>query len=161
MNNFWTSDLHLGHKGIIKYRKEFKTMEEHDNYIIDKILSLPKKAVLHIVGDFIFDGKHYEEYIKRLSQKKCRIKLIMGNHDSLKLYKEKIFEIQLPIYSFKNIWVSHIPIHPNELRKKNGNIHGHLHKEKINDKRYFNVNIDVNNYDFVSLNTLKEYFIKN
>lgn len=160
-DNLWTSDLHLGHKAIVKYRSNFKTMKEHDDFIIEKIINLSKKCVLHILGDFLFDGPHYNEYIERLSKKKCRIKLIMGNHDSLKLYKEDIFELQLPLYSYKGIWISHAPIHPQELKGRDGNIHGHLHKEKLKDKRYFNVNIDVNNFEFVPLNTIKNYFEKN
>ena len=152
-------------------------METHDNFIINKILELPKRVVLTVIGDFLFDGPHYDEYIERLSKKKCRIKLIMGNHDSLKLYNSELFEIQLPLYSYKNIWVSHAPIHPDELRGRLGNIHGHLHKEvvqkdaiklkygglvhenvRVPDERYFNVNIDVNDYEFVPVERIKEHF---
>lgn len=168
--NFFTSDLHLGHKAIPKYRESFKDMKEHDDYIINKILELKKRDILYILGDFLFDGEHYDEYIERLSKKKCRIKLIMGNHDSMKLYKEDIFEMQLPLFSYKNMWISHCPIHPQELRNRAGNIHGHLHGDvvwkdslsyldggQIQDNRYFNVNLDVNDYEFVKLETIKEY----
>ena len=65
-------------------------------------------------------------------------------------------EIQLPLFSYKGIWLSHCPIHPLELRGREGNAHGHLHLEKLNDKRYFNVNIDVNNYEFVTFDKIKE-----
>ena len=55
---------------------------------------------------------------------KCRIKLVMGNHDDHRLYKESIFEMQLPFFSYKSYWISHCPIHPQELRNRKGNIHG-------------------------------------
>lgn len=164
MQSLLTSDLHLGHKAIIKYRPQFKTMKDHDDFLIDQILKLDKRTVLTILGDFLFDGEHYDEYIQRLSKKKCRIKLVMGNHDSLKLMKEPIFEIQLPLYSYKNIWVSHCPIHPDELRGRLGNIHGHLHNEVVVDRllspdnRYFNVNVDVNSFKFVEFEKIKEMF---
>ena len=156
--NYYSSDLHLGHKNILKYRTQFKSLEEHEDTIINKILSLGKRDILYILGDFIFDCPKYEEYIEKISKKKCRIKLVMGNHDSLRLHKEDLFEIQLPLFSLKNMWVSHCPIHPQELRGRQLNIHGHLHgdvveKEIYNgyfkDERYFNVNLDNNNFEFV------------
>jgi len=172
---YFTSDLHIGHNSIFKYRNRFKTSEEHHEYMISKIEELGKRDVLIVLGDFLFDSKKYEEHIKRINNCKCRIKVVMGNHDSLKLYKEPKLEVQLPLYSYKNIWVSHCPIHQDELRDKKGNIHGHLHLSKITipekvwtdvsehfidlpDERYFNVNIDVNDYEFVKLNTIKEHF---
>lgn len=171
---YFTSDLHLGHKNIIKHRPVFKTLEEHDNYIIDKILSLGKRDVLMVLGDFMFESPNFNEYIERLKNKKCRIKLIFGNHDSLKLLNyPELFEVQLPLYSYKNYWVSHCPIHPDELRRRYGCIHGHLHLSKVQkyipegytfrkelDNRYFNVNIDVNEYDFVNFEEIKKYFNK-
>lgn len=179
MQKLFTSDLHLGHRAIVKYRDRFSSMEEHDDYIIDKILGLSKRTVLTILGDFLFDGPHFDSYIERLSKKKCRIEVVMGNHDSLRLYSplNLHLEIQLPLYSCKNFWISHCPIHPNELRGRIGNIHGHLHKEIVTiekyadiyggiitekklipDNRYFNVNIDVNDYEFVRFETIKERF---
>jgi len=162
-----TSDLHLGHNAIYKYRDRFKTRVEHDRYILDKIKSLSKRDILLVLGDFLFDCVDYEKYIQELSEAKCRIKLVMGNHDSLKLYKEDCVDVQLPLYSYKNMWVSHCPIHTQELRGRLGNIHGHLHLEHVKighnqfsgkDKRYFNVNIDVNDYEFVRLETIQEHF---
>ena len=148
----------FGHKVICKYRDVFSSPEEHDTSIIDKILALPKRTVLIVLGDFLFDGDHYDSYIKRLSKKRCRIKLVMGNHDSRKLYKEDIFEIQLPLYSYKNSWVSHAPIHPDELRGRHINIHGHLHKTVLNNKRYFNVNLDCNDYEFVEWEKIRSRY---
>lgn len=162
MQSLFTSDLHLGHRAIVKYRT-FKTAKEHDDYIIDKILELPKRSVLTILGDFMFDGPHFDSYVERLYKKKCKIKLVMGNHDSKLLYLDKyqsIFEVQLPFYSYKNMWVSHCPIHPDEFRKRVLNIHGHLHQQIVPDERYFNVNLDVNNYEFVKLEQIKEQYEK-
>lgn len=161
MQKLFTSDLHLGHKSIVKYRDIFSTMEEHDNFIINKILELPKRTVLTILGDFLFDGPHFESYIERLSKKKCRIEVVMGNHDSLLLYSipKEIIEMQLPFYSYKNMWVSHCPINNSEMRNRTANIHGHLHKEVIDDNRYFNVNLDVNDYDFVPFETIRNRFL--
>jgi len=155
---YFTSDLHLGHKSIPKYREPFDDMESHDEYILNKIEKMNKRDILIILGDFLFDGEHYNEYVERLRKVQCRLKLVMGNHDSLKLYKEDFVEIQLPLFSYKNFWLSHCPIHPHELRNRRGCIHGHLHKEKLDDLKYFNVNLDVNNYEFVKFEDIKKQF---
>ena len=137
-------------------------MIEHDDYMINKILALGKRDILYIIGDFIFDGPNYEEYINRINQAQCRIKLVLGNHDSKKLYDERVkeskIEIQLPLFSYKSMWVSHCPIHPKEMRGRDGQIHGHLHSKTMESLDYFNVNIDVNDYEFVKLETIKKYF---
>ena len=156
--NLFTSDLHLGHNSIIKHRDEFSSQEEHDSLILDNIAKLKKREILYVLGDFIFDSDSYDYYIQQMNKMSCRIKVIMGNHDSLKLYSESRFEIQLPLYSYKDFWLSHCPIHPKELRNRKGCIHGHLHKQSLGDNRYFNVNIDVNNYQFVDFEKIKERF---
>ena len=165
MGVYFTSDLHLGHKNIHIYRKDkFSSRIGHDEYMLSLIEELNKRDVLIILGDFIFDSPTYDYYISRIKKAKCRIKLVMGNHDSLKLYKEDCVEMQLPLFSYKNMWLSHSPIHNMELRGSLGNVHGHLHKHssdkicRIPDDRYFNVNIDVNDYKFVSLDEIKHYY---
>ncbi len=158
--NYFTSDLHLGHMEIYKYRDVFLNAEEHDEYVFKKIEALGKRDILFVLGDFLFDGSHYEAYIERLRKVKCRIKLVMGNHDSMKLYKEDFIEIQLPLFSYKNTWLTHCPIHPQEIRDRAGCIHGHLHKEVLDDKRYFNVNLDVNDYEFVTHQRIKDYYLE-
>lgn len=171
---YFTSDLHLGHKSICKYRPQFKTMEEHDEYMFSLLEALDKRALVFILGDFLFDGPHYEAYAERLSKLQCRIRFIMGNHDSLKLLQEDWIEHREPLASYKGMWLSHCPIHPQEMRKRTGNVHGHLHSEVvqkatyniesdcndryISDKNYFNVNIENHDYQLVPLQTIKDYF---
>ena len=151
----FSSDWHLGHKVIVpKYRK-FDSQEEHDNLFLDKMSKLNKRDILFILGDFIFDSDKYDYYMTQVNKMSCRIKLVMGNHDSLKLYKEQKLEIQLPLFSYKNNWISHCPIHPKELRNRDMNIHGHLHGDIIEDPRYFNVSPENNNFEFVDFDYIK------
>ena len=167
--NYFTSDLHLGHKAISKYRPGFPSMEAHDEYWLAKMETLGKRDILFILGDFLFDGPNYDEYIKRIRKLKCRIKLVMGNHDSLRLYEEinrksqspeGSIEIQLPFFSYKNFWLSHAPIHPQELRNRYLNIHGHLHDSVLDDPNgdYFDVSPEKHNFDFVKFEEIKEHF---
>lgn len=152
----FTSDWHLGHKVIVPKYRDFTSQEEHDSLLLDKMSKLNKKDIIIILGDFIFDCEQYECYMKQINKMSCRIKLVMGNHDSLRLYKEPKLEIQLPLYSYKNNWLSHCPIHPQEIRNRDKNIHGHLHGGIIQDPRYFNVCLDNNNFEFVDFEYIKE-----
>ena len=166
---YFSSDFHLGHKAILKYRPQFSTIEEHDNAIFSQLEKLTKRDQLFILGDFLFDCPKFEDYLARLSELQAKFKLIMGNHDSLKLYSQTIAQnlmIHLPLVNYKNFWLSHCPIHEQELRGRLGNIHGHLHGSHVEDQsgaincNYFNVNLDNNDFKLVELDTIKNYFKK-
>jgi len=162
MSIYFSSDFHLGHNVIVPKYRDFSSQQEHDTLILDQIAALKKRDILYILGDFIFDSDKYDYYISELDKTQCRIKLVLGNHDSRKLYSEPRFELQLPLFSYKGIWVSHCPIHPQELRGR-FNIHGHLHgsevmlnKTDIKDPNYYNVNLDNHNHKFVDFDLIKE-----
>lgn len=162
--NYFSSDFHLGHKVIYKYRPQFKSAEEHDEKILSMMEQLNKRDILFILGDFLFDSPMYEIYLERIKKMPVRIKLVMGNHDNIKLYKDCIdsnIEIQLPLFSYKNNWISHCPIHPQEIRGRICNIHGHLHGAVIDSPEYFNVNLDNNNFEFVKFDDIKKKYESN
>lgn len=172
---YFTSDWHLGHKVIVpKYRTQFESKQEHDGVLFEKASKLKKRDILFVLGDFLFDCPDYEAYLTKISKLSCRIKLTLGNHDSLRLYKDarqlSNLELQLPLYSYKNNWISQAPIHPQELRGRDFNIHGHLHGDIVKkatynwesdcndlyipDDRYFNVCLDNNNFNFVEFDEI-------
>lgn len=171
---YFSSDFHFGHRVIVPKYRDFPTTGAHDSMIFDQIAALGKRDILYVLGDFLFDCPDYEMYVHHLSKMSCRIKLVLGNHDTRKLYKETRLpklELQLPLHSYKNHWLSHAPIHPQEMRGKNGNIHGHLHSDTVTrayyniesgvnddyrpDPRYFNVNIEDNSYKFVPFDLIR------
>lgn len=58
---YFTSNLHLGHNTILKYRGDrFSSIEEHDEYILKNIQKLSKRDILYIIGDGIFDCDKYD-----------------------------------------------------------------------------------------------------
>lgn len=165
MSVYFSSDFHFGHKVIVPKYRDFKSQEEHDALILDNISKLNKRDILFVLGDFLFDSDKYDYYINELAKMSCRIKLVLGNHDSIKLYKEDRLpklELQLPLFSYKNNWVSHCPLHPQEMRNRNCNIHGHLHGNVVNnidsykEVRYFNVCLDNNDFKFVNFDYIKD-----
>ena len=164
MSVFFTSDPHLGHRNILKYRACFSSIEEHDEAFFSQLYALNKRDVVKILGDVVIEKcrpEVYEYYAERLASARCRVQVMLGNHDDLALLKAAGIEMLRPLISYKNMWLSHCPIHPQEFRGRTLNIHGHLHGEVVPDARYVNVNLDVNNYRFVSLDEIKEAICRN
>lgn len=87
--NYYTSDLHLGHKHLVEcgFRK-FNTVEECDNKIIDMINTrCTKEDNLYILGDLTMSND-YEKLKQWLGAIHCKKWVIQGNHDSRKILKK-------------------------------------------------------------------------
>lgn len=145
MSKKWIiSDLHLGHKNILKYSGPLRggtTSEEHDVWLIDQINSVVKKGdLLYILGDVAFDYNS----LKLVDKIKGMKKLVRGNHDILTAnkYLEYFDDIQGLISYKGTFWLSHAPIHPLELRGRL-NIYGHVHQHSIPDERYINACVEM------------------
>lgn len=155
---YFTSDWHLGHKNILKFRDKFKTIEEHDNTFIDNFNKIIKKRdTVYFLGDIAFTEEGLEQ-LKKLNY--CHKKVLyLGNHDYLGT--EKYLEYFDEVYgfrSYKSYWLSHCPIHPQEMRNRKGNIHGHLHGSHLTDMKYFDVCPEKHDYQLVDFEQIKEYF---
>lgn len=152
MSKKWIlSDFHFGHKSILKNSGPLRggtTPEEHDDWLIHQINSTVKKCdVLYVLGDVAFD---YESLKKMKRIKAGNRILVRGNHDleSTQKYLE-FFSTVHGMISFKGVfWLTHCPIHPQELRGRI-NIHGHVHKQSIlsqdgtPDPRYINACVEM------------------
>lgn len=146
---YFISDLHFNHSNILKFeRQEFKTIEEHNEFIIASINRVVTKFdTLYLLGDLGDDL----ELIKRLNGKKI---LVMGNHDKQAKYKyHEVFDevYDTPIYLNKRVVLSHIPI---PVTQGTLNVHGHLHGSKLNSGNYLNVSAMLINYKPISLKVL-------
>ena len=79
---YFTSDLHIGHKNIIKYsNRPFSSVEEMNEALIanwNKTVK-PEDDIWHL-GDFFFT-KEKQEAIDILNKLNGRKHLIWGNHD--------------------------------------------------------------------------------
>jgi calcineurin-like phosphoesterase family protein len=141
-----TSDLHLGHKNIAKFRKQFKTAEEHHETVFESLATnIKKRDSLILLGDIAFD----KYWLGKVASIKCEKKLLIcGNHDTENGIKMrdlvKAYDDVMALHSRRGYWFCHCPIHPQEFRGKKGNIHGHLHHKEVGeymlsiDGRYFN-----------------------
>jgi len=145
-----TSDWHLGHKNITRFRTEFGTIGEHEGLIIENYHSTVKsRDKVFFLGDMCFN-KESLEIIRTLPGSKH---LVLGNHDTDAACRPGIAELSLVydkihgIHSYKHAWLTHAPIHPQELRDK-WNIHGHVHsiENSIKDPNYFNACLENTEY---------------
>lgn len=167
---FFTSDLHFGHKNIIKYEdRPFSSTEEMDEYLIYKWNSkVNKNDEVYILGDFGFvSGARANELLDRLNGRKF---LIRGNHDHSFLKDKKFDKTKfewIKDYACINdngkvVCMFHYPIAVWD-RQHHGSIHlyGHIHSNKDNhhplvvhlDNAY-NVGCDVHNFEPVTLEEL-------
>ena len=151
---FFAGDLHFGHKNIHKLRKNMfcSNEEEHREKIIDNINSeVGKRDVLWLMGDICFK----EALLPQLGRLKGQKFLILGNHDiDGRLFAPYVQKI-VGLTSYKGFWLSHCPIHEEELRGK-PNIHGHVHFATLKDRRYFNTSLENNYYFPINFDTIKE-----
>jgi len=153
---FFASDLHFGHKRIHKFRTQFSGELEHREYVIDKWNSvIGKNDKVFVLGDAAFTMESMAA-IKRLAGNKV---LIRGNHDKLNtsVYLWAFQEVY-GLIRYKDCWLSHAPIHPQELRGL-FNIHGHVHNETIPDKRYFNACLENIDYTPVEFSVIKDQLV--
>lgn len=143
MNVYLTSDLHLGHTLASKCRG-FDTVLDHDIAVIKSLDKVCKnnRTLLYILGDVAMS----KGSLSLLSEIKGRKILVRGNHDVYPLENYlKYFEDVLGIIKYKNMWLSHCPIHPQEMYRCEANVHGHIHKNTDSPclgYPYININWD-------------------
>lgn len=157
MSNVWfLSDLHAGHKNICKFRTQFTSEEEHYNHVKEKYHAVvTKRDHVYFLGDIAFNKERLDDISKWAGEKKI---LIAGNHCTDHLTMKELCNTFDDVYSlkkYKEFWISHAPIHPNELRGK-FNLHGHVHFATIDDDRYFNCCLENTNYAPISLDEIRK-----
>lgn len=158
-NIFLISDTHFGHKGMYErpFLREdgsplrpFASAEEADEIMIERwnAVVAPGDRVYHL-GDVAIPRSGLQ-VLERLNGRRI---LIKGNHDifSLRDYGRRFEDIRA-YWKIDNFFLSHVPIHPNSIRRFDGNIHGHLHYESTLqadgsvDPRYLCVCVEHTNY---------------
>lgn len=158
---WFTSDWHFSHKSIATLRG-FSSVEEHDNTIIDNINAVvTKKSKLFVEGDVVMNKK----VLPILERINCKnMDLIFGNHDQASIHEYlKYFQKVHGFRRYKSFWLSHAPIHPQEMSRCRGGIHGHIHSNSDSNPLslpYFNVNVDAkgNNMSPVNFGRILEVF---
>lgn len=160
MGQVWfTSDLHFGHRNIQNFRKEVSSEEDNRTRIkLDWQKLVTKRDDVYVLGDAAFTMDTVVDF-NELPGRKF---LIRGNHDELdtQVYL-KYFNSVFGLKKYKEFWLSHAPIHPNELRGK-FNLHGHVHYQSVKDDRYFNICVEnlwrMGYPSLISLDQIRGYY---
>lgn len=159
-NVLFMGDAHIGHKNSLRWRPRFKTMEEYVATLDTNYRSkVTKRDIVYWMGDAIMDPA-WLPFIAALPGKKI---LVMGNHDQEYVTTQEllsVFDDIAGMVKYKEFWLTHAPIHPEELRDK-VNIHGHVHNATIYDCRYVNTSMENINYLPVSLHEIRTHIINN
>ena len=157
MSAYFISDLHLGHKNVLKFSpsRQGACIEEHDEILIDKWNTIvSKRDTCYVLGDVAWT----RIALQKASRLKGNKHLITGNHDLFRLEEYAVyFKVRPGILKYKGMWLSHAPIHPLELRGKL-NVHGHVHTETVPDSRYLNVCVEALNGYPISLEEINEKY---
>ena len=174
---FFMSDPHLQHEKLFAQRG-FASVKEHDKTIIDNILkTVAKEDTLYILGDLCVGGDMTEETKAYFASIPCRVIVSLGNHDSWEKTKF-FFSLGWKIVGDSEVKgdlvISHMPVHPNQLKRYKACIHGHMHEDIVmdswydvdrnggimempfEDRRYVNVSMEQINYTPISYDEIKE-----
>ena len=133
---FIVSDTHFGHAGVCKFLREDGTKlrpwdspEEMDEAMVKAWNETvrPNDKVYHL-GDVVINRKALH-ILGRLNGDKV---LIKGNHDIFRLEDYTKYFRDIRAYHVMNNYIlSHIPVHAASKGRFAGNIHGHLHSNKV------------------------------
>lgn len=153
---WFIGDIHAGHKNICKFRTQFTSEEEHYEFVKEnyhKVVN--KRDTVYMLGDMCFS----HEALKEIKAWHGRKILICGNHDLERGITMQdlcnAYDAVYSLFKYKDFWLSHCPLHPNELRGKK-NIHGHVHFQSIPDSRYFNASLENINYTPINVEEIRK-----
>lgn len=136
--NFYISDLHLGHKRVLRMDdRPFETLDEMNNAIINNWNSrVGNNDTVYILGDIAWSNSEAYKVISQLTGTKV---LILGNHDKLNdglkgLFSEIVdYKVINDNYKGKNnqLVLSHYPIaHWYNQFRNSIHLYGHVHSNK-------------------------------
>lgn len=160
-NIFLISDTHFGHTNICKFVRDdsspLRPWNDIDKMDADLVQKWNAKVsvddLVYHLGDVVMNRKK----LWILQNLKGRKRLVLGNHDRWD-YDDysKYFECVYGSTQLDGYWLTHIPIQADTIQPRGvANIHGHLHYKDISDPRYFNVSVEMINYEPIALDDLK------
>lgn len=141
---FLVSDTHFGHAGVCRFLRNDGTKlrpwdnpEEMDEEMVKRWNETvrPNDKVYHL-GDVVINRKALS-ILHRLNGDKV---LIKGNHDIFRLedYTTHFRDVR-GYHVMNNFILSHVPVHPDSKGRFAGNIHGHLHSNRVRLPRGYDV----------------------
>jgi calcineurin-like phosphoesterase family protein len=147
MSTFVVADLHFGDRATCSRHRQpagspvhfFSNAAKADAEIIHRWNeTVGPDDIVYVLGD-IGRGRAAEQ-VRCLSGEKH---LVAGNGDDVaRIIKAGLFASVRVWKHFPRLLLTHVPVHPSQLRGRTRNIHGHLHARRINDPRYVCVSLE-------------------
>lgn len=151
---FVIADLHLGDKATCANgRRPFRNVDEMEA-VIERLwnATVRPEDTVYVLGDL---GRRQRlQAITRLNGRKH---LVAGNADNLMwIVKSEIFATVAVARWLPGFLLTHIPVHPTQLRGRMINVHGHLHTSTVHDPRYRCVSVEQTGFAPLRLSSLAE-----
>lgn len=158
---YFTSDLHLGHKNIIRLcNRPFSSIEEMDTVLMGNWnRKVHRDDTIYILGDLMFRSeKPPEDYLRQLKGKKH---LIMGNHDrswvkqcDLSQFFESVTNLDFVSDGKRQLTLCHYPMMSWPHMARCYMVFGHIHENTdaeywpliARSDKMLNAGVDVNNF---------------
>lgn len=152
---WFSSDLHFGHEKCCTVFKRddgtplrpFASGDEMNEALIERHNEVVKpQDKWYCLGDVAITQKNLP-LVGRLNGSK---RLVRGNHDIfptkkyLEFFKE-VYGVRV-LTEFGGLVLTHVPIHPSQLRRFKVNVHGHLHDKLLDEPGYINVCVEQIDY---------------
>ena len=166
---YFTSDLHLGHRNVIRLcNRPFTGIEEMDQMLIDNWnRRVQSQDTVYILGDLMYRNKKPpEEYLRQLNGKKH---LIIGNHDrdwikkcDLDKYFVNVSNLNFISDCQHQMALCHYPMMSWPHMMRSYMVFGHIHGNTDADywsliaqsERMLNAGVDVNDFQPVTFQEL-------
>lgn len=139
---FYISDLHIGHKNILRFdnRPFWNISDQNEEMIKRWNTAVTNNDEVYILGDFAWQNDMGLEVVKQLKGKKF---LILGNHDRLNQLLRQEFEWTKDYAEIKDggrsVVLCHYPIaHWHNADYGTIHLYGHIHGDSGRDNRPFN-----------------------
>ena len=172
---FFISDTHFGHENVLKFGREFASIQEMNELLIKNWNErVSGNDTVYILGDMFFraEASDVESILSRLKGKKH---LILGNHDGswvekvdTSLYFQSVSNMLEVSDGKRGLTLCHYPLLTWKHAKKSYMIHGHLHSDTSDDfwpllkarDRVLNAGVDINGMKPVTFEELVENNIR-
>lgn len=162
MSNVWiSSDHHFGEDRFELMGRPFKTVDEHNNTIIDRHNKLvAPDDLVYLNGDVLYQKGDIEKNLPLIGKMNGRKILIRGNHDApitdeqFAPYFEQIVKegdgIELDVEGIP-CYITH---YPTRSVKDRFNLTGHIHAAWRFQLNMMNVGVDVNHFYPLNMNRI-------
>ena len=179
---FFTSDLHFGDEGTVKFdMRPFKSSKQFDKFVIktwNKQAS--KNDTIYVIGDFVDCDKNggddsFKKTLNYVKKVKANVVLILGNNEErvvknffnnefesfrdycLKLGFKEVYRNTIIHFLNQDFYLTHKPINSN---KEMINLFGHMHRSGGLYKPFgINIGCDLNHFRLFSEKDI-EFFLK-